>query len=120
MSGANRNPVVHLELRTRDVAGSCTFLTELLGWRAERVELGRGSYVVLDLGPRLDGGIVEHDRVRGGWLPYVEVWDVARMTERARTVGASVILPPREGPVGWRSIVAMPSGSEVALWQPKR
>jgi predicted enzyme related to lactoylglutathione lyase len=30
-----------------------------------------------------------------------------------------VILEPREGPAGWRSVVAAPSGAEVALWQPK-
>ena len=27
---------------------------------------------------------------------------------------------PREGPVGWRSVVATPAGGDVAFWQPKR
>ena len=111
--------MVHLELRTSDLAGSCRFLTAALGWRTESLRVGDGSYVALDLG-RLNGGVVENDRGWVGWLPYVEVRDIARMTERAGAAGASVILPPREGPVGYRSILAMPSGSEVALWQPKR
>jgi predicted enzyme related to lactoylglutathione lyase len=115
----DRNPVVHLELRTSDLAGSCRFLTEALGWRAENLRVGDGSYVALDLG-RLNGGVAENDRGWVGWSPYVEVHDIRQMTERAVAAGASVILPPREGPVGWRSILAMPSGSEVALWQPKR
>jgi hypothetical protein len=29
-------------------------------------------------------------------------------------------MEPREGPVGWRSVVATPAGGDVAFWQPKR
>lgn len=120
MSGDHKNVVVHLELRTSNPAASCRFLSEALGWRAENVRVGDGSYVALDLGRLLDGGVAEDDLGRDGWLPYVEVCDIRRMTERARAAGASVILSPREGPVGWRSVLAMPTGSDIALWQPKR
>jgi len=34
-------------------------------------------------------------------------------------LGASMLLEPREGPAGWRSIVVVPAGGEIALWQPK-
>jgi predicted enzyme related to lactoylglutathione lyase len=54
------------------------------------------------------------------WLPYVEVGEIREMTDRARLLGASVLLEPREGPVGWRSVVATAAGGEIALWQPKR
>jgi predicted enzyme related to lactoylglutathione lyase len=30
-----------------------------------------------------------------------------------------VLLDPREGPVGWRSIVSAPANAEIALWEPK-
>jgi hypothetical protein len=53
------------------------------------------------------------------WLPYVEVTDIAEITERARGLGAAVLLEPREGPAGWRSVVAAPAGGDVAFWQPK-
>lgn len=49
----------------------------------------------------------------------VEVADLAAVTERARELGAEVALEPREGPAGWRSVVAAPAGGELALWQPK-
>ena len=39
--------------------------------------------------------------------------------ERARALGAAAILEPREGPTGWRSILAVPSGARIALWQSK-
>jgi predicted enzyme related to lactoylglutathione lyase len=120
MTRSPKCPVVHLELRTEDLSGSAALLTELLGWRVERVGVGDRSYTALDLGGLLGGGIAEDDRPPARWLPYVEVDDIDRMTARGRLLGASVILRPREGPAGWRSILATPSGAEVALWQPKR
>ena len=116
-----RNVVVHLELRTRDVARACGFYTRLFGWRAETVHTRSGEYLTLPgVGERIDGGVVEHEVTTAFWLPYVEVSDVADATERARLLGATVLLAPREGPAGWRSIVALPAGGEIALWQPKR
>jgi predicted enzyme related to lactoylglutathione lyase len=113
------DPVVHLELHSANLPRACAFYTQLFGWRAETVHLGCGSYVTLDLGDRLEGGVVERDTERPLWLPYVEVADVAEATERARVLGASVVLEPREGPAGWRSVVASPATDAVALWQPK-
>jgi predicted enzyme related to lactoylglutathione lyase len=113
------NPVVHVELRTANLARACFFYTRLLGWRAERISVGGASYLMLDLGDTIEGGIVEHDADRALWLPYVEVADVAETTERARLLGAAVLLGPREGPAGWRSVVATPAGAELGLWQPK-
>ena len=52
------------------------------------------------------------------WLPYVQVRDLAAATERARSLGAAVLLEPREGPAGSRSVVAAPGAGELAFWQP--
>jgi uncharacterized protein len=114
------DPVVHLELHTRDGDAAGDFLRELVGWRPQRVCTPAGSYLALGLGPTLDGGIVECETARPLWLPYVEVEGIQRATERARELGAAVILEPREGPSGWRSALATPAGGELALWQPKR
>jgi hypothetical protein len=48
------------------------------------------------------------------------VGEIAEATERARELGAKVLLDPREGPAGWRSVVATPVAGEIAFWQPKR
>jgi predicted enzyme related to lactoylglutathione lyase len=113
------DPVVHLELRTWNLPRACAFYTRLFGWRAETVRTCSGNYLTLELGDRLEGGVVEHDTERPFWLPYVEVADVAEATERARVLGATLLLPPREGPAGWRSILAAPGAGEIALWQAK-
>ena len=119
MMPATSNPVIHMELHTGDLAQACAFYARLCGWRAERVDGGQASYMALETGGGVGGGIVECQTRRPLWLPYVEVADVARVTERARWLGASVLLEPREGPAGWRSVLASPAGAEIALWQPK-
>jgi predicted enzyme related to lactoylglutathione lyase len=120
MAHARPDPLVHLELHTGNLARACGFYAQLAGWRAERVETRSGSYLALDLGPACSGGVVECDTPRAMWLPYVEVGDVSRATRRAVELGATVVLGPREGPAGWRSVVVAPEGGDIGLWQPKR
>jgi predicted enzyme related to lactoylglutathione lyase len=120
MTPAPSKPVVHLELHTGDLRRARAFYAELCGWRQERIDAGCGSYLALELGGGVGGGIVECATERPLWLPYVEVAEIAEATARARQLGASVLLEPREGPAGWRSVVATPTGGEIAFWQPKR
>jgi predicted enzyme related to lactoylglutathione lyase len=119
VTAAATNPIVHLELHTGDLRGASAFYDGLFGWHPERVDAGSCAYTALDLGRGLGGGIVECETRRPVWLPYVEVPDVAEVTEHARCLGAAVLLDPREGPAGWRSVVAEPAGAEIAFWQPK-
>jgi predicted enzyme related to lactoylglutathione lyase len=116
---APRSPLVHLELQTGNLPRAVAFYTRLFGWRTERIEVPCGSYLALDLGDGIEGGVVEREAVGAVWLPYVEVPDLAAAVGRARALGASVLLEPREGPAGWRSVIAAPAGGEVALWQSK-
>ena len=113
-------PVVHLELHTGDQAAASAFYARLLRWRPELVEARCGSYLALELGCGLGGGIVECATERPLWLPYVEVDQIDEQTERARQLGARVLLEPREGPAGWRSVVSTPEAGQIAFWQPKR
>jgi predicted enzyme related to lactoylglutathione lyase len=117
---ASSTPVVHLELHTADLAAARAVYTQLCGWRAERIQAASGSYLALELGAGFGGGIVECETRRPVWLPYVEVTAIGAATEHARELGAKVLLEPREGPAGWRSVVTTPAGGELAFWQPKR
>jgi predicted enzyme related to lactoylglutathione lyase len=111
--------VVHLELHTRDRSRARALLAELCGWPGERIERGRASYLALELGT-IGGGIVECATERAVWVPYVEVRRIDAMTDRARGLGATVLLEPRECPNGWRSVVSTVQGGEIAFWQPKQ
>jgi predicted enzyme related to lactoylglutathione lyase len=112
-------PVVHLELHTRDLPTARDFYARLFGWQPERIETEHGSYLALGLGGPLGAGVVECATERAVWLPYVQVDRIDLATDRARTLGATVLLEPREGPAGWRSVVSGPDSAQVALWQPK-
>jgi predicted enzyme related to lactoylglutathione lyase len=114
------NPVVHLELHTGDLPRARGFYTSLCGWRPARVVAGECSYLALELGGGVGGGMVECETQRPLWLPYVEVAEIGSATERARALGGAVLLEPREGPAGWRSVISAPAGGEIAFWQPKR
>jgi predicted enzyme related to lactoylglutathione lyase len=113
------NSLVHLELHTADRSRALEFYARLFRWRPEEVRSGGSSYNALELGP-VGGGVVECGVPKSLWLPYVAVDDVDRATERAGELGASVLLEPREGPAGWRSVVSEPAGAEIAFWQAKR
>jgi len=119
MEQRKSNPVVHLELHTGDLAAACEFYARLCGWRPERIEVAGGSYQALEMGNGVGGGVVQCQTHRPVWLPYVEVAEISGATERARELGAGVLLEPREGPAGWRSVVVAPAGGEIAFWQSK-
>jgi hypothetical protein len=108
-----------LELHTGDREAASRFYCGLLQWQTERINTARGSYHALKLGSGLDGGIVECGTCVAGWLPYVAVDQIEATTELARRLGARVLLAPREGPAGWRAVLATPAGGEIALWQAK-
>jgi uncharacterized protein len=119
MTPISPRPVAHLELHTADLSSARTFYAELLGWRPELIKAAERSYLALDLGEGPSGGIVECGTERALWLPYVSVPEVDSATERAEDLGGSVLLAPREGPAGWRSVVRAPDGGEIAFWQSK-
>jgi predicted enzyme related to lactoylglutathione lyase len=114
-------PVVHLELHTHDLPSARDLYGELCGWTPDRVDTRHGSYLSLDMGRRLGGGIVESDAPhRPLWLPYVSVGDIGAATDHAVALGMTLLLPPREGVAGWRSVVRSAAGGELAFWQQKR
>ena len=54
--------------------------------------------------------------------PFSVISASVRRVMRCDAVGvrvAGVVLEPREGPAGWRSVVAAPAAGEIAFWQPK-
>jgi predicted enzyme related to lactoylglutathione lyase len=120
MPTPGRSPLVHLELHTSDRVAARELYAGVCGWRSESIETRHGSYLALDVGRGVGGGIVECETARPVWLPYVEVADVSAVTERAMREGAALLLAPREGPGGWRSVVATPAGGEIAFYERRR
>jgi predicted enzyme related to lactoylglutathione lyase len=118
-ASAHSSPVVHLELHTADLAQARTFCATLCGWRGEPIDTVNGSYLAFELSNNLGGGIVQCSSQDAIWLPYVQVAQIDAATYRAQQLGASVLLEPREGPAGWRSVITTPEAGQIALWQQK-
>lgn len=119
MTSSSPRQLAHLELHTPDGAGAGNFYSELLSWRQELIDAAGRTYLALDPGDGPGVGIVECGTERALRLPCVAVPQVEQATERAERLGAAVLLEPREGPAGWRSVIASPNVGEIAFWQSK-
>jgi uncharacterized protein len=112
--------LVHLELHTGRLGHARDFYAGLFGWRPDCVVTTAGRYLTMISDGEVGAGIVECSTPRSTWLPYVEVDDIEASTARATKLGAAVLLGPREGPAGYRSVIRRAGAGEVALWQWKR
>lgn len=114
------NPFVHVELQTQDPARAKGFYAGLFDWKIEDVA-GMG-YTMIGVGEGTGGGIMKHP-IQGApsqWLAYVQVADVAAVTRKAASLGATVLKERTEVPgYGWFSIIADPTGAVLGLWQRK-
>ena len=115
------NPFVHLELNTPDLPKAKEFFGALFGWQFHDTDMGpHGIYSTFkpDTGP--GGGMVSMPGGNHGWLTYVGVDDIKAHTEKARSLGATIIMGPQEIPeVGWMTIITDPTGCTIAMFQPK-
>lgn len=114
------NPFVHIELMTSDLKKSKEFYQSLFDWKLE--EIPGMDYTMINVGQGTGGGMMKHPMPGSPsqWLAYVEVQDIATFTNKAKSLGATVIKPVTEIPdVGSFSIITDPTGALIALWQPK-
>jgi predicted enzyme related to lactoylglutathione lyase len=99
-------------------ADSITFYEKLLGWKGSDGPPGMTMLAdpqTRDAGPF--AAVMPRKGKLGGWVPYVQVDDVAAATKRAAKLGAGVLEDQTRGPAGTYSVVRDPGGAMVALWQ---
>jgi predicted enzyme related to lactoylglutathione lyase len=108
------NPFVWFHNGSEKPAEVVQFYEKLLDWKSSE---GPGGMRMLsgEAGPF--AGIAPKDAARQGWVPYVQVDDVGRATERAMNLGASVAQTRTSGPAGDYTIIKDPGGATLALWQ---
>jgi uncharacterized protein len=115
------NPFTHIELNSIDLAKSKAFYGELFAWELEDIEMEDGPYTMIEVGDGTGGGMMQQP-VPGApsvWIPYVAVDDIDTMTEKARSLGATISVEVTEVPdMGWLSIFVDPTGAILGLWEP--
>jgi predicted enzyme related to lactoylglutathione lyase len=115
------NPFVHVELNTTDLPKAKEFYSKLFNWNLEDVPMPHGTYTLIKPGNGTGGGMMTHPMpgAPSMWLAYVQVDDINTSTDKARSLGANVVVPPTEIPsVGWFSIFQDPTGAMLALFKP--
>ena len=126
------NGFVNVELNTTDVDKAKKFYGQLFDWKLEDVAMGPGGppgllasggrYTVIKPGKGTGGGMLKQavPGAPSSWLPYVEVDDIAAATQRAKSLGAKIMLDVTEVPgAGWMSVIVDPTGAALGLWKSK-
>lgn len=116
------------EISTRDREAARAFYAGVLGWASEDAPMGPNPedvYTTLKVG---DGGVAGlYDMSMGGsqsdgipphWDTAIWVDDVAASTEKAKTLGAAVLMEPMEMPgIGHMSVIKDPTGAVIELFK---
>jgi predicted enzyme related to lactoylglutathione lyase len=117
------NPFVHIELNSNDVGKARAFYDELFGWDLKDVDMGGdfGIYTTIGVGDDGTGGGMMQHPMPGEpsvWIPYVLVDDLQASTEKAKSLGGTVIrgMVPVAG-MGSFSLIQDPTGAVLGLWK---
>lgn len=114
------NPFVHIELNTTDLDKAKSFYGQLLNWELEDMPMPTGAYTMIKVGNGTGGGMMTHPM--GGpsiWVPYIDVPDIEASVEKARSLGANILVGPVEIPMGWFAVALDPTGAAFGLWKNK-
>jgi uncharacterized protein len=108
------NPFVWFHNGSEKPEEAVKFYQELLGWKGSESAQGLSVFSGAT-GPF--AGVAAKEGASQGWIPYVEVEDVNRATERATQLGGKVVQKRTRGPAGEFILVRDPGGATLALWQ---
>ena len=108
------------ELATTDTEKSSEFYTKLFDWKTEVYEMPSGPYTTFINQDRMNAGMMKMTEEWGDapphWLVYFAVADCERSTEKAKELGAEILVPPMEaGEVGRFSVIQDPQGAVFSI-----
>ena len=109
------NPIGYTELHTQDPARASAFYGQLFDWTPKEEQTPAGPYTMFE--GVLAGLTANRDGVPVGWVPYVNVADVARSTRRAKELGGHVLRECIPIPEGTFSVVRDPTGGVLGLFE---
>ncbi len=114
------NAVCWNELATDDPVAAASFYAGLFGYETETHDMGHGPYTVLMREGALKGGLFRKDASMGEipthWMTYFSVADCDAGAERAKALGAEVVVPPTDLPtVGRFSVLRDPAGAVFSI-----
>ena len=118
---AENDTVGWFELMTQDPRRATEFYTKLFGYGIEESETPSGPYTVLTHKGLQAAGIMGAPQadIPSAWTPYFQVPDASGTLAKAKSLGATEMMPVTEVPeVGSFSWITDPQGAVIAFIQP--
>jgi predicted enzyme related to lactoylglutathione lyase len=108
------------ELTVRDVDIARPWYAELFGWTGRPHRFGDGTYTEWHLDGRDVAGLIEitdswPPEVPDHWMTYFAVADCDATVARAGELGAAVLVPPGDIPLGRFSVLRDPQGAVFSV-----
>lgn len=108
------------ELASKDPAASVEFYSKVGGFTSKAMEMSpeMGTYHVLESEGQPRAGIMKQmmPQQPHAWLPYVQVANTDATADKAKKLGATIVVPPTDIPnVGRFSIFVDPQGSALGI-----
>ena len=100
MIGAMTNPVVHFEIRARDVDRQRAFYSQLFGWQVGEPDEPTQYRMVATQPDAISGGMVPAASGTPSLSFYVQVDDLNHTLEHAQSLGAVTLVQPTPLPNG--------------------
>jgi hypothetical protein len=119
-SSATHGAFSWTELTTSDTKAARKFYGSLLGWQFKDMDMGNGTYAVINAGGQGIGGITgvppNAQSMPPAWGGYVTVDDVDAVVARVAGLGGRVLLAPTDIPtVGRFATIRDPQGATLSL-----
>lgn len=112
------------ELASKDPAASVKFYSAIAGFSDKAMDMGgHGTYHVLEKDGDSRAGVMGQSMPGQphAWLAYVSVANADQTTDKAKRLGATVLVPPTDIPnVGRFSIFLDPQGAALGILQPSK
>jgi predicted enzyme related to lactoylglutathione lyase len=110
------------ELASKDPEASVAFYAQIGGFTSSKMETpGMGIYHVLESGGQGRAGIMAQQMPQQphAWLPYVQVASADQTADKARRLGAMIVVPPTQIPsVGRFAVLVDVQGAGTGILQP--
>jgi len=110
------------ELPSKDPTASVQFYSQVGGFTSSKMDMGgMGTYHLLESGGQRRAGIMAQQMPEAphAWLPYVQVASADQTADKAKRLGATIVVPPTQIPnVGRFAIFVDPQGAGTGILQP--
>lgn len=96
-------------------AETTDFLNKAFGWAP--MDIGPMTFLTAAGQEKPFAATADAMESVSGWVPYLEVDDLAEAVENARSHGAEIIAENLDGPAGVATFIRDPGGAPLALWK---